>query len=116
MGRCTSRASRRSTSATAGSPAAVYAPLKPLHDGHYGSWAPSPTVMIASLVMSLRDDDGRILIPGFYDDVTPVSAADRAALAALPDVETQLKKDLGLGRNVGPARLADGYMGPTLNV
>ena len=96
--------------------ATVYGPMKPLHDGHYGSWAPSPTVMIAGLVMSLRDDDGHILIPGFYDDVTPVSAADKAALAALPDVETGLKQALGLGRNVGPARLADGYMRPTLNV
>jgi acetylornithine deacetylase/succinyl-diaminopimelate desuccinylase-like protein len=96
--------------------ATVYGPLKPLHDGHYGSWAPSPTVMIAGLVMSLRDDGGQILIPGFYDDVTPVSPADKAALAALPDVETGLKQALGLGRNIGPARLADGYMTPTLNV
>jgi acetylornithine deacetylase/succinyl-diaminopimelate desuccinylase-like protein len=94
----------------------VYGPLKPLHDGHYGSWAPSPTVMLAALVMSLRDEDGHILIPHFYDDVAPVTAADKAALAALPDVESDLKKALGLGRNVGPARLADGYMSPTLNV
>jgi acetylornithine deacetylase/succinyl-diaminopimelate desuccinylase-like protein len=100
----------------AGFKATVYGPLKPLHDGHYGSWAPSPTVMIASLVMSLRDDEGRILIPGFYDDVAPISAADRAALAALPDIETDLKKTMGLGRNIGPPRLADGYMAPTLNV
>ena len=96
--------------------ATVYGPLKPLHDGHYGSWAPSPTVMIAGLVMSLRDDNGHILIPGIYDDVTPVSAADKAALAALPDIETDLKKAMGLGRNIGPPRLADGYMVPTLNV
>lgn len=94
----------------------VYGPTKPLHDGHYGSWAPSPTVMVAGLVMSLRDDDGHILIPGFYDDVTPVDEAQKAALAALPEVETGLKQALGLGRNVGPARLADGYMSPTLNV
>src|SRR6185436_16825258 len=94
----------------------VYGPAKPLHDGHYGSWAPSPTVMIAGLVMSLRDDEGRILIPGFYDDVTPPSEAQKAALAALPEVESGLKQALSLGRNVGPPRLADGYMAPTLNV
>jgi acetylornithine deacetylase/succinyl-diaminopimelate desuccinylase-like protein len=94
----------------------VYGPTKPLHDGHYGSWAPSPTVMLAGLIMSLRDDEGRILIPGFYDDVEPVSPADRAALAAMPPVEAELKKTLGLARNVGPARLADGYLAPTLNV
>jgi len=96
--------------------ATIYGPLRPLHDGHYGSWAPSPAVMVADLVMSLRDDEGHILIPHFYDDVTPVSAADKAALAALPPVEGDLKTSLGLGRNVGPARLADGYLAPTLNV
>ena len=96
--------------------ATVYGPLQPLHDGHYGSWAPSPTVMIASLVTSLRNDEGRVLIPGIYDDIAPVSAADKAALAALPDVETGLKQALGLGRNIGPSRLADGYMTVTLNV
>ncbi len=94
----------------------VYGPTKPLHDGHYGSWAPSPSVMIATLIASLRDDDGHILIPHFYDDVAPVSAADKAALAAMPPVEEPLKHALGLGRNIGPARLADGYLEPTLNV
>jgi acetylornithine deacetylase/succinyl-diaminopimelate desuccinylase-like protein len=94
----------------------VFGATKPLHDGHYGSWAPSPSVMMANLIASLRDDDGHILIPHFYDDVAPVSAADKAALAAMPPVEDDLKHALGLGRNVGPARLADGYLAPTLNV
>jgi acetylornithine deacetylase/succinyl-diaminopimelate desuccinylase-like protein len=49
-------------------------------------------------------------------DVGPVSGADKAALAAMPPVEEELKHALGLGRNVGPARLADGYLAPTLNV
>jgi acetylornithine deacetylase/succinyl-diaminopimelate desuccinylase-like protein len=96
--------------------ATVYGPAKPLHDGHYGSWAPSPTVMLADLVMSLRDEQGHILIPGIYDDVTPISPADRAALDALPPIEGDLKQALALGRNIGPARLADGYLTPTLNV
>jgi acetylornithine deacetylase/succinyl-diaminopimelate desuccinylase-like protein len=94
----------------------VYGATKPLHDGHYGSWAPSPSVMIAHLIASLRDDSGRILIPHFYEDVSPVSASDRSALAAMPPVEDGLKRALGLGRNIGPPRLADGYLEPTLNV
>lgn len=94
----------------------VYGPAKPLHDGHYGSWAPSPAVMIAHLIASLRDEDGHILIPRFYDDVEPLTDADRAALAALPPVEEPLRHTLGLAQTIGPARLADGYLGPTLNV
>jgi acetylornithine deacetylase/succinyl-diaminopimelate desuccinylase-like protein len=96
--------------------ATIYGPNKPLHDGHYGSWAPSPTVMIAELVTSLRDDEGHILIPHFTDDVAPLSPAVKRALAAMPPVEASLKKALGLGRTIGPPRLADGYMLPTLNV
>ncbi len=92
--------------------ATIYGPAKPLHDGHYGSWVPSPAVMAADLVMQLRDDDGQIKIPGIYDDVTPVSAA----LDAMPPVEAELKAALLLGRTIGPARLADGYLKPTLNI
>jgi acetylornithine deacetylase/succinyl-diaminopimelate desuccinylase-like protein len=94
----------------------VYGALRPLHDGHYGSWAPSPAVMITHLLAGLRDDAGRILIPHFYDDVAPVSPADRAALAAMPPVEDQLKRALGLAATIGPPRLADGYLQPTLNL
>lgn len=96
--------------------ATVYGPTRPLHDGHYGSWAPSPAVMIADLVTSLRGDDGSIKVPGIMDDVTPVTAADRALLAAMPPVETQLKQELALGRTIGPDRLEAGYLAPTLNV
>ena len=94
----------------------VYGPTHPLHDGHYGSFAPSPSVMLAHLIASLRDEDGQILIPGIYDDVAPETAADRAAIAAMPPVEAELKTALGLGRNIGPKRLAEGYLKPTLNV
>jgi acetylornithine deacetylase/succinyl-diaminopimelate desuccinylase-like protein len=94
----------------------VYGPTRPMHDGHYGSWIPSPAVMIANLIASLREDDGHILIPHFYDDVEAVSATDKAAFAAMPPVEEELKRALGLGRTIGPARLADGYLVPTLNV
>ena len=94
----------------------VYGPLQPLHDGHYGSFAPSPSVMLARLISSLRDDDGKILIPGIYDDLVPPTPADEAAIAAMPAVESDLKRNLGLGRNIGPARIAEGYLKPTLNV
>lgn len=94
----------------------TYGPTRPLHDGHYGSWAPSPAVMMAHLIASLRDEDGHILIPHFYDDVAPVSPADQAALAAMPPVEEDLERALGLGHHIGTPRLADGYLAPTLNV
>jgi acetylornithine deacetylase/succinyl-diaminopimelate desuccinylase-like protein len=95
----------------------VYGPLRPLHSGHYGNWAPNPAVELAHLVAGLRDEEGRILIPGFYDDVRPLTAAETQAIAALPDVETGLRKELALGRTEGaPARLQERVMLPALNL
>jgi acetylornithine deacetylase/succinyl-diaminopimelate desuccinylase-like protein len=93
----------------------VYGAYRPLHDGHYGSWVPSPSVMMARLLASMRDDQGKILIPGIYDDVAPASTADREALAALPPIEDDLRKQFAIGRTLTD-RLADGYLQPTLNV
>jgi acetylornithine deacetylase/succinyl-diaminopimelate desuccinylase-like protein len=94
----------------------VYGPTKPLHDGHYGSFAPSPTVMLAHLIARMRDEDGTIRIPGVLAGVAPVTAADRAAIAAMPANEADVRRALGLGRSIGPARLPEGYLAPTLNV
>jgi acetylornithine deacetylase/succinyl-diaminopimelate desuccinylase-like protein len=58
----------------------------------------------------------RILIPGFYDDVQALTAAERAALAALPEVETALERELGIARPESDLRLADSLMAPALNV
>ncbi len=94
----------------------VYGPSRPLHSGHYGNWAPNPGVMLTHLLAQMRDEEGRILIPGFYDDVRPLSPAERAALAALPDVETALRRDLAIGRTEGGERLADSIARPSLNL
>lgn len=95
---------------------AVYGPARPLLSGHYGNWAPNPAVMLTHLLDILRDADGRILVPGFYDDVRPLTPAEKSALAALPDVETGLKEELALGRTEGTQRLADSVTRPALNV
>lgn len=94
----------------------VYGPARPLHSGHYGNWAPNPGVMLTHLLDSLRDEDGHILIPGFYDDVRALTPAEKSALAALPDVEAGLRKELALGRTEGSERLFDALARPGLNV
>lgn len=47
----------------------VYGPVRPLHSGHYGNWAPNPAMMLARLLASMKDETGRVTIAGFYDDV-----------------------------------------------
>ena len=50
----------------------VYGPKTELHAGHYGNWAPNPALMLAHLIGSMKDDNGRVLVKGFYDDVEPL--------------------------------------------
>ena len=97
--------------------ATVYGPMRPLHSGHYGNWAPNPAVELTHLIAGLRDTEGRILIPGFYDNVRPITDDERKAIAALPEVETALKNELGLGRSEGgDAPLQERVMLPALNL
>jgi acetylornithine deacetylase/succinyl-diaminopimelate desuccinylase-like protein len=94
----------------------VYGPARPLHSGHYGNWAPNPDVMLVHLLASLRDEEGRILIEHYLDDVRPISEAERRALATAPRVESQLEGELQLGRSEGaPAPLAERILLPGLN-
>ena len=95
----------------------VYGPTRPLHSGHYGNWAPNPNVLLAHLITSLRDLDGRILIPGFYDDVRQPTAAERAAFGTAPLIDAQLRRELGLARSEADnAALMERLMLPALNV
>jgi acetylornithine deacetylase/succinyl-diaminopimelate desuccinylase-like protein len=95
----------------------LYGPARALHSGHYGNWAPNPAVALAHLVAGLRDTDGRIRIAGFYDDVRPVSGAEREALDSVPDVDGELRQDLALAETeAGGARLVDRLMLPALNL
>jgi acetylornithine deacetylase/succinyl-diaminopimelate desuccinylase-like protein len=95
----------------------VYGPLRALHSGHYGNWAPNPAVLLAHLVAGLRDADGRIAVPGFYDDVRPPTPAEKAALARVPDEDAALREALALGATeAGNARLAERLLLPALNL
>jgi acetylornithine deacetylase/succinyl-diaminopimelate desuccinylase-like protein len=77
-----------------------------LHSGMYGGAAPNPFMTLAHLLARLKDENGHILIPGFYDDVIPPSAAERAAWESLPfDEEHYRKTEVGSPALVGE----DGY-------
>jgi acetylornithine deacetylase/succinyl-diaminopimelate desuccinylase-like protein len=94
----------------------VYGPARPLHSGHYGNWAPNPIALMTALLASLRDADGRILVPGFAADVRPVSAAERTAMAGIPDPDSTLRDELQLGGTEnGNARLVERLMLPAIN-
>jgi acetylornithine deacetylase/succinyl-diaminopimelate desuccinylase-like protein len=94
----------------------VYGPARPLHSGHYGNWAPNPIVTLTHLIDSMRDADARILIEHFYDDVTPLTGAERDALSAIPPYDDNLKSELALGRTEGSLPLNEAILQPALNL
>jgi len=66
---------------------------------------------------SMKDEDGKVLIKGFYDDVVPLSAAEKKALAEVPKADIQLKKELGFIRNEMPGTdLSESLLLPSLNI
>ncbi len=74
----------------------VTGPNKDLHSGHYGGAIANPITTLCEMIASLHDQDGRVAIPGFYDDVVELSAEDRAQLARAPFDLEEYKKFLDI--------------------
>ncbi len=95
----------------------TYGPARPLHSGHYGNWAPHPTDTLIRLLTSLKDSDGFIRVPGYLDEVVPMSEREREAIAAMPSVDRPLQDELALGRlEGGGQRLEETIMRPAINI
>jgi acetylornithine deacetylase/succinyl-diaminopimelate desuccinylase-like protein len=71
----------------------TYGPVVPQHSGHFGNYAPNPALRLSKLLGSMKDDDGRVVIPGFYDGVEIDKATERI-LKNVPDNEGEIKKRL----------------------
>lgn len=74
----------------------TYGPIAPQHSGHFGNFAPNPALRLAQLLASMKDADGRVIIPGYYDGIT-IDAATEKILKAVPDDINQIKERLQLG-------------------
>ena len=95
----------------------VYGSKRPLHSGHYGNWAPNPALQLSKLLASMKDDDGKVLVKGFYDKVIPLTVSEKQALAAVPPVETQMKDELGfMQAETKDQSLVESIMLPSLNI
>ena len=82
----------------------VYGSARSLHSGHYGNWAPVPGQTLSHLIASMKDEEGNVLIDGFYDTVEPLSEFERLELSKIPDVDIGLKNELGLAYTEGGGR------------
>ena len=90
-----------------------------LHSGVFGGAVANPAMVLAQMLAQLKDRGGRIKIPGFYDDVRPLSDDERAEWKKLPFNETKYRKELGVPKLFGESgytTLERLWARPTLDV
>ncbi len=78
-------------------------PTQDLHSGSFGGAVTNPATALAQLLASIVDDQGRVQVPGFYDDVVPLAESERNQLAALPFDEAAFQRAIGVDGTSGEA-------------
>jgi acetylornithine deacetylase/succinyl-diaminopimelate desuccinylase-like protein len=79
----------------------LHGPSRDLHSGGFGGAVDNPAMALTQLLGKLRDKNGRIAIPGFYDDVKPLTAYERKQFARLPITDGELQKLTGVKKLFG---------------
>lgn len=72
-----------------------------VHSGHYGGNVQNPAIALAQILAALKDAQGRVSVPGFYDDVRVLSAAERADIAQVPWGDPDVVRETGALRAFG---------------
>lgn len=94
----------------------TYGPIVPQHSGHFGNYVPNPAFKLAKLLASMKDEQGKVLIPGYYDGIV-LDQATKDILKATPHDEKQLQDLIQVGHfdRVGP-NYQEAIQYPSLNV
>ena len=97
----------------------VQGPARDLHSGHFGGAVQNPANALAAIIAALKDGDGRITVPGFYERVRALSAAEREAMRGLPFDEAAFIAETGASQawgEKGYTTLERATARPTLDV
>ena len=81
----------------------VTGPNRDLHSGHFGGAVANPVNVLCRLISQVTDENGRIAVPGFYDDVEEVPQAEREMIASIPFDEEKYKRAIGVQALAGEA-------------
>ncbi len=90
-----------------------------LHSGTFGGAVTNPANWVARMMASLIDEDGRVQIPGFYDEVLPLTAREREQFASLPFDDADFMRKLGVQGvtgEVGYTTLERRWARPTFDI
>ena len=94
----------------------VYGPVRALHSGHYGNWAPNPAFNLARLLASMKDEKGHVLVPGWNDDVAPMGELEQRAIKDAATYDEAIRRELGLAATEANGSLAAATTLPSLNI
>jgi acetylornithine deacetylase/succinyl-diaminopimelate desuccinylase-like protein len=94
----------------------TYGPIKPQHSGHYGNYAPNPGFILSKLLATFKDDNGKVVIDGYYDGIT-IDKQTLEVLKSVPDNRQQILENIAIKT---PETVGDFYQEalqyPSLNV
>jgi len=94
----------------------VFGPKNAQHSGHYGNYAPNPALRLSQLLASMKDEEGRVIIPGFYDGIN-MDEKTLEILSEVPDDPIEINKKLGIAQ---PDKVGADYQQslqyPSLNI
>ncbi len=94
----------------------TFGPRAHMHSGNYGNYAPNPALRLSQLLASMKDEDGRVTIPGFYDGVV-LTEEEKRILKNVPDDEAEIRKFLGVAQADKVAEtFQEAMQYPTLNI
>jgi len=95
----------------------AYGPKNPLHSGHCGNWVPNPIMELSKLLASMKDENGKVTVKGFYDDVIPLTRIEKQVIENVPDVEKDLKRKIGFTKEeMAGKSLMESINLPSLNI
>ena len=95
----------------------VFGGIGDLHSGNYGNFVTDPAMALAKLIATMKDANNNVTIKGFYDDVVPLTAAERRAIDEIPNIDQKLLEEFGLARQEHPgSRIELQHNRPTLSV
>ncbi len=94
----------------------TYGPIVPQHSGHFGNYAPNPVFRMSEILSSMKDPNGRVTIPGFYDGIE-LDEKTLEILAEVPDDEEKMMNDMQFKKpdNVGK-NYQESIQYPSINV
>ena len=94
----------------------VHGPTFPLHSGHYGNYAPNPALRLAQLLSSMKDSNGRVLIPGYYEGIQ-LTDEIKEIMAEVPDVQREIMAKIGVGEmDLVGSNYQESLQYPSLNI